>query len=93
MVPDIPTAAEAGLPHFLVEVWMGLFVPKATSPLVVTTLSDALGKALGQPAVQRRLNEIGAQIPEEANRNGEHMLQRISNDIERWTPILRKEKK
>ena len=32
---DIPTVDEAGLPHFYVEVWHGLWAPKGTPPQIV----------------------------------------------------------
>jgi len=41
MLPDVPTTAEAGLPGFELEAWVGLFAPAGTPPAVVRKINAA----------------------------------------------------
>jgi tripartite-type tricarboxylate transporter receptor subunit TctC len=54
MLPDVPTTAEAGLPGFELEAWVGLFAPAGTPPDVIDRLSAALKTSLESPDVQKR---------------------------------------
>jgi len=47
MAPDVPTAAEAGMPFMAVDAWFGLFAPAGTDPARVERLSAAFLGALG----------------------------------------------
>jgi tripartite-type tricarboxylate transporter receptor subunit TctC len=59
MLPNVPTAAEAGLSGYELESWFGLFAPAKTPAAVVQQLGDALGRTLELPDVQRRAQEAG----------------------------------
>jgi tripartite-type tricarboxylate transporter receptor subunit TctC len=50
-IPDVPTAAEAGLPGYEVATWYGLFAPKGTPPAIIERMSRELRMALASPAV------------------------------------------
>ncbi len=56
--PQIPTIAEAGVPGFDSEVWLGLVAPAGTPPSVVTKISADMTKALSDPAVRSSLSTI-----------------------------------
>lgn len=58
-LPDLPTAAEAGLPDFAVVAWHGVVAPAGTSDDVANTLYEATVEALQQPEVQERLANLG----------------------------------
>jgi tripartite-type tricarboxylate transporter receptor subunit TctC len=45
-LPDLPTANEAGLPGFELNIWYGVFAPKGTPKRVVDTLSASLQEAV-----------------------------------------------
>jgi tripartite-type tricarboxylate transporter receptor subunit TctC len=59
VIGDIPAIAEAGLPGFESFIWFGLFGPKGLDPAIVERLNAAVKKALDQPSVQGRLNDLG----------------------------------
>ena len=40
--PDLPTVAEAGLPGYDVDLWLGLFTPKTVPPDVLAKLNSAV---------------------------------------------------
>ncbi|MCG2592406.1 tripartite tricarboxylate transporter substrate binding protein [Ramlibacter sp. XY19] len=54
-----PTAVEAGLKGFVQQSWAGLLAPAATPPAAMDKLSKAALAAASDPAVQKRLAELG----------------------------------
>jgi tripartite-type tricarboxylate transporter receptor subunit TctC len=58
LLPDVPTAVEAGVPALEIEVLYLAMVPAATPPAVMATLQKAMAAALAAPDVQERLNRI-----------------------------------
>ena len=61
-LPDVPTAAEAGLTGYLSESWFGVAAPRGTPRPVVEKLQQALLKA-GQDAQRKaRLSAVGIEV-------------------------------
>jgi tripartite-type tricarboxylate transporter receptor subunit TctC len=58
--PDIPTAAEAGLPGFELEFWIGVLAPARTPPAIVAKLNHDIGEVLQSPEMQATLLAQGA---------------------------------
>ncbi|MFC7473837.1 tripartite tricarboxylate transporter substrate-binding protein [Dankookia sp. GCM10030260] len=56
--PAIPTVAESGFPGFRSYTWAGLAAPAGTPAPVVATVHAALLRALAQPAVRTKLEEL-----------------------------------
>ena len=61
--PDIPTAAEAGYPGLEISIWHGLWAPKGTPADVIAKLNAAAVETLNDPAVRKRMEELGQDIP------------------------------
>ena len=59
---SVPTLREEGLTDFEAVTPSGLLAPAKTPPEVVQALSVALGKALADPAVKKRLTELGSEV-------------------------------
>lgn len=59
--PEIPTAAEAGLPGFELEFWIGILAPAHTPPALVAKLDRDIGEILQTPAMQATLLAQGAE--------------------------------
>ncbi len=87
--PDLPTVDEAGLPGFYMSNWRGLWAPKGTPADVIAKLNGAVRNALADPAVRKRLAELGQELlpPEQLTPEALGALQRA--EIERWWPIIR----
>jgi tripartite-type tricarboxylate transporter receptor subunit TctC len=88
-LPNVPTVVEAGLPEFQATAWNGLFAPKATPAPVLDKLVDALDKALDDPETRKRLDVLGGDIPEKANRGPGPFLALVKSEIARWSPIIK----
>ena len=89
-LPDVPSAKEAGLPGYGINIWSAVFAPKGTPKPVVAKLSEALNKALDDPDLIKRLAELGGTVPPKADRGPEHLEKVLKADIARWNPILTK---
>jgi tripartite-type tricarboxylate transporter receptor subunit TctC len=57
-LPEIPTAAEAGLPGYEVTTWFALFAPAGTPRPVVEWLNAAVREMNADPAAVRRLTDV-----------------------------------
>ena len=61
-LPNVPTTAEAGLPGFELEAWVGLFAPAGTPPAVIQTLTDKVKAALATPEARAVADRTGIEI-------------------------------
>ncbi|MEL3892396.1 tripartite tricarboxylate transporter substrate-binding protein [Ferrovibrio sp. MS7] len=87
-LPDLPTADEAGLKGFEVNVWHGLYAPKGTPAAIVERLSAALKVALHEPDLVKRFNDIGT-TPVAAERATPAALRsHLDSEIAKWAPII-----
>lgn len=58
-LPDVPTAAEAGLPGYETNNWHGVFVATGTPAPVIARLERALRNGIAAPATHQRLVSLG----------------------------------
>jgi tripartite-type tricarboxylate transporter receptor subunit TctC len=61
-VPDVPTAAESGLPAFETSSWHGILVPAKTPRAIITRLHAEFVKVMNVPEVRERLTAQGLNI-------------------------------
>ena len=60
-LPDVPTAAEAGLKDYNSYAWLALLAPAGTPKPIIDKLYAALAEALKDPTVRSRFTEQGAE--------------------------------
>jgi tripartite-type tricarboxylate transporter receptor subunit TctC len=60
-LPDLPTVAEAGVPGYKFDSWVGLLAPAATPRAEVERINAALQKVLADPVVQQRFANLGVE--------------------------------
>jgi tripartite-type tricarboxylate transporter receptor subunit TctC len=63
-LPDVPTFAEEGLTGFEILNWYGVMAPAATPRELVNKLSADINKAMREPDVKARLEQVGTQLRE-----------------------------
>ena len=56
---------------------------------VVAKLNEAIGKALNDEAVRKRLLELGSVIPAPAERTPEALAALVKSEVAKWTPVLK----
>jgi tripartite-type tricarboxylate transporter receptor subunit TctC len=87
--PDIPTAAEAGVPGLDISVWYGLWAPKGTPKEIITQLNQAAVEALADPVVRQRLADLGLEIPAREIQTPEALGAHQKAEIAKWWPIIK----
>jgi len=86
-LPDVPSAKDGGV-NYQMSIWSGIFAPKGTPKPIVDRLSAALDKALDDPTVVKRLNDLGGAVPKKAERSPASFEKLVKSEIVRWKPIL-----
>jgi tripartite-type tricarboxylate transporter receptor subunit TctC len=87
-LPNVPTAKEAGV-DYQMSIWAGIFAPKGTPKPIVDKLAGALAKALDDPAVQKRMANLGGSIPSKDERTPAKFESYVTAQIAHWSPILK----
>ena len=85
-LPDVPTAAEAGLPDFIVTSMFGLLAPAKTPPAIVAKLTAALEKVLASPDTHMRMDAQGVII---GYLNPSESAKRIKAEMDKWTKVAK----
>jgi tripartite-type tricarboxylate transporter receptor subunit TctC len=57
-MPDVPTAAEAGLPGLVAVGWFAMAGPPGLKPAIAEQISAGVDAALKMPDVQQRLRAV-----------------------------------
>lgn len=85
-LPDVPTAAEAGMPGFEAVSMFGIAAPAGTPRPIIDRLNAELAKILALPDVKAKLLEQGVYAthtkPEEA-------ATRIRDEVGKWAKVVK----
>lgn len=87
-LPDAPTTSEAGV-DFVFRAWNAMVAPKGTPKEIVGRLADALSKALDDPKVQERYDELGSSVPTADERGPAGLQKLVETEIARITPVIK----
>lgn len=85
-LPQVPTAAEAGLPGWEMSAWFGIFAPRETSPEIVRLLNERLQAVIDDPLAKQRLLEIGA---EPVGGSVAAFAERVRADYRLWGQVVK----
>ena len=85
-LPDVPTAAEVGLPGFELAGWSGLMAPVGTPPEIIAALNKAMVTALKQPQF---VQWISAFASEATPSTPEEFAAYIKAEIPKFTKIIK----
>ena len=87
VLPDVPTAVEAGVQGFQASSWNALAVPGKTPRPVIDRLNKDIVAALAKPEVRQKLAALNIDAdqstPDEA-------AQLLASDIKRWGAVIEK---
>jgi tripartite-type tricarboxylate transporter receptor subunit TctC len=89
VVPDVPTTDEAGLPGFRFYFWHAFWAPKGTPKDIVAKLNEAAAKALADPAIRKRLLDIGQELYGPDMASPEALAKFQKAEIDKWWPIIK----
>ena len=87
LLPDLPTAAEAGLPDVLLTTWTGYYAPKGTPREIVQKINADIHAVAAMPAVLARLESMGV-TPKLMSPDEFAAFTR--SEKERWGKIIRR---
>jgi len=89
VAPDIPTTDEAGLPGYYFSFWHAMWAPKGTPKDIAGKLNAAAMEALAEPAIRKRIIEMGLDMPASDQRTPEALDALRKADIDKWWPIIK----
>lgn len=87
-LPDVPTTKEAGI-DFIFSAWNGMVGPKGMPADAVSKLGAALNKAMDDPAVKAKYEELGSTAPQGADRGPAGLQKLVESEVARITPVLK----
>lgn len=86
VLPDVPSAAEAGVPGYDISLWYGAVMPAGTPATAVNRLNTEINRALKLQDVQQRLAALGADpLGGSAADFGAH----IKSEVAKYTKVVR----
>jgi tripartite-type tricarboxylate transporter receptor subunit TctC len=87
VLPNIPTAGEAGVPGYEATIWLGLMAPAGTPKPVIDKLNAAVNAAVKRPEITKLWTEQGvvpmSMTPEEFDKY-------LRGDIVKWAEVAKK---
>jgi tripartite-type tricarboxylate transporter receptor subunit TctC len=89
VLPDVPTAAEAGIPEFQAYAWNGLFAPRGVSEPVMARLNKDIGVSVMNPAVKARMEQYGG-YPQPGT--PAEFASFLSAEREKWSKVISRAK-
>ena len=85
-LPEVPTAAQAGLAGYEVASWNALAAPAGTPPEVMAVLGRAVREAVASAAVRVRLGKLGMRVQGSSPAELQALL---AGEIQRWGGVIR----
>jgi tripartite-type tricarboxylate transporter receptor subunit TctC len=85
VLPEVPTAREAGLPGYVASSWNALAAPAKTPKDVIARLNKDIAAAVNAPDVKKKLHDLNVEAqagtPEQA-------AELLSSEIKRWGDVI-----
>jgi tripartite-type tricarboxylate transporter receptor subunit TctC len=85
-LPELPTAAESGLPGYEAIGWFGLLAPAATPPAIVEKLSADANRVMADAEVRQKMLALGA---EPSGNKPSEFGAFIRTDQAKWSKLMR----
>jgi tripartite-type tricarboxylate transporter receptor subunit TctC len=88
IIADLATTGEQGLKGVEATVWNGFFFPKGTPDAIVRRMNKVMNTAIEDPAMRKRLEELGLEILPAEQRTPEHLAKYLAEDVARWKKVI-----
>jgi tripartite-type tricarboxylate transporter receptor subunit TctC len=88
-MPDIPSAAESGVPGLYIAGWFGFYAPKGTPADIIAKLNAATVQALADPAVKARFAQLGLDVAARDQQTPEGLAAFQNAEMDKWWPIIK----
>jgi tripartite-type tricarboxylate transporter receptor subunit TctC len=89
VLPDMPTAAESGLPTLRAYTWTALFAPKGTPAPIVEKLNAATVAAMNGPSLKEQLDELAAALVTPERRTPAYLTGFVKAEWDKWGAAIR----
>ena len=86
LLPNIPTAAEAGVANYEANSWFGIAAPAGTPAPIVARLAKEIAAAVRTPAMQERFAKSGARL---VGDTPEQFAAQIKAERAKWGEIIK----
>jgi tripartite-type tricarboxylate transporter receptor subunit TctC len=87
VLPEVPTAGEAGVPGYEATIWLGLMAPTGTPRPVIDLLNAAVNEVVKRPDIVKLWKEQGA-VP--MSMTPEEFDKYLRGDIVKWAEVVKK---
>ena len=84
--PDVPTAAESGVPTYKVATWYGIWAPKGSPAEATTAMANEMRKALTSDELKTMWTSLGTDTP---NLWGAEFGRFVSAEVKRWAEVVK----
>jgi tripartite-type tricarboxylate transporter receptor subunit TctC len=85
LFPELPTMDEEGMTGFDLDAWAGIVAPARMPPEIVTRLNAELRRIIDDPAVKKRLTNVGF---EAFSSSPEELGETIKVQLEKWGKMV-----
>ncbi|WP_251374436.1 tripartite tricarboxylate transporter substrate binding protein [Polynucleobacter sp. MWH-Aus1W21] len=86
LFPNVPTAAEAGVPGFNLSTWWGIVAPAGTPQAIVKKLNESINDAASKDPLKSRLAKEGAQAYKVTPAEFQKIL---SSELKLWQSVVK----
>ncbi|MBK9134843.1 MAG: tripartite tricarboxylate transporter substrate binding protein [Betaproteobacteria bacterium] len=84
--PDMPTAAESGVPTYKVATWYGIWAPKGSPAEATTAMANEMRKAMNGDDLKTMWTSLGTETP---NLWGADFGRFVSAEVKRWAEVVK----
>lgn len=84
-LPDVPTAAEAGVPNYVVSTWYAIWAPAGTPQEAVDRMTAEITKALNTPKIKETWESNGTSVP---TLTGPAFGKFVDSEVTRWAKVV-----
>ena len=86
LIPNVPTAVEAGLPGYVAANWFGIVAPAGTPPSIIALLHKEIAAIQDSPEMQKQFANDGADI---VRMSSDEFSGLIASDLTKWGRVVK----